>query len=253
MKLLPVSDLHLSFHADKGRALTDEICAQAKAEGAVLVLAGDVDEQKLQASLKRFAESGVPIVYILGNHECWGRTMAKAKAIPQAIASKFPNFHFLDKSYIDIEGVRIHGCTGWFPETPASESMMFSDKLYITGYRDIYQEAKEGLSYLLDNVRPGDVVVTHHLPHTRSIAPQYIGDSSNAFFLNETLTQVIEKNRPALWVHGHTHHQRGYRTHQTDVVCNPFGYLIYEPTAQNAFRSDLVLEVLPHGHGAPQP
>jgi hypothetical protein len=42
-------------------------------------------------------------------------------------------------------------------------------------------------------------------------------------------------------VHGHTHFSFDYRLNGTRVVCNPRGYLPYEPNAQ--FDPGLVVDV----------
>ena len=67
------------------------------------------------------------------------------------------------------------------------------------------------------------VVVTHHLPHARSIPPRFTGDLLNAAYASD-LSGVIEVGRPALWVHGHTHDSCDYMVGDTRIVCNPRGY-----------------------------
>ncbi len=244
-KLLPVSDLHLNYHADGGATLTDLLCAEALAQDATLVIAGDVAETDLESCLLRFAATGASIVYVLGNHDCWGRTLKASAALARRVAQKHNNFHFLNRSAVDIGGVRIHGCTGWYPQSVEREFLGFIDLREVQDSEDIYIEAEQALTYLLANVRPGDVVVTHHLPHFRSISSQYHGLPSNAFFLNEQFAQVITERKPNLWIHGHTHSQRLYQEQDTTVICNPFGYLKHEPLVQMVFRHDLVIDVEP--------
>jgi Icc-related predicted phosphoesterase len=66
------------------------------------------------------------------------------------------------------------------------------------------------------------VVISHHLPALKSIAPRYANDALNPAFASR-LEDVIERYRPALWIHGHTHDPCDYELFQTRVVCNP-GY-----------------------------
>jgi hypothetical protein len=67
------------------------------------------------------------------------------------------------------------------------------------------------------------VVITHHLPSQRSIAPRYAGSLSNAGFVSE-LDSLMGAERVQLWIHGHTHSSFDYTVAGTRVVCNPRGY-----------------------------
>lgn len=71
------------------------------------------------------------------------------------------------------------------------------------------------------------VVVTHHLPHPRSIHPRFEGDAYTPAFASDLGWLV----RPpvTLWIHGHTHASMDYAVNGTRVVCNPRGYILYEP------------------------
>ena len=80
-----------------------------------------------------------------------------------------------------------------------------------------------GCSWLERTVQEGDVVVTHHLPSRRSVAPQFAGDPLNAFFLCD-MERLILARQPLWWIHGHTHHPFDYQLGQTRVVANPRGY-----------------------------
>jgi Icc-related predicted phosphoesterase len=66
-------------------------------------------------------------------------------------------------------------------------------------------------------------VVTHHLPHTRSLPPRFRGDPLNAAYASD-LSDVIETRRPTLWVHGHAHESCDYVVRTTRVISNPRGY-----------------------------
>jgi hypothetical protein len=65
------------------------------------------------------------------------------------------------------------------------------------------------------------VVVSHHLPSWRSVAPPFARAPSNAAFASD-LDHLF--GPVALWVHGHTHHSFDYRAGNTRVVANPRGY-----------------------------
>src|SRR5690606_7398172 len=82
------------------------------------------------------------------------------------------------------------------------------------------------------------VVVTHHLPHVRSIPERFDGDLLNAAYASD-LSDVIEEGQPALWVHGHIHDSCEYHVVNTRVICNPRGY----GWENAAFKDAFVLEV----------
>jgi 3',5'-cyclic AMP phosphodiesterase CpdA len=67
------------------------------------------------------------------------------------------------------------------------------------------------------------IVVTHHAPHRRSLAPLYANDLVSSGFVSDLPALVREP--VALWVHGHTHTGFDYVENGTRVVCNPRGYL----------------------------
>ena len=82
------------------------------------------------------------------------------------------------------------------------------------------------------------MVVTHHGPHEKSIAPKFRDTLLTAAFISD-LSAVIETHQPALWVHGHTHVSFDYAVGDTRVLCNPYGY----PGENRRFDPRLVVEV----------
>ncbi len=84
------------------------------------------------------------------------------------------------------------------------------------------------------------VVVTHHLPALTSVAKRYANDPLNPAFASR-LEDVIEKYRPELWIHGHTHVPCDYELFDTRIVCNPGGYP--GENRRFEFKDDLVVSV----------
>jgi hypothetical protein len=72
------------------------------------------------------------------------------------------------------------------------------------------------------------VVVTHHAPSSRSVAPRYRGDPLTPGFASELPQQMLED--AVLWIHGHMHDSCAYKVgslgegRTCKVVCNPRGY-----------------------------
>jgi hypothetical protein len=85
------------------------------------------------------------------------------------------------------------------------------------------------------------VVVTHHLPSWRSVAPRFLRAPSNAAFASD-LDALFDP--VTLWIHGHTHHSFDYLAGRTRVVANPRGYLLKDGGFENpGFQPDLIVEL----------
>jgi hypothetical protein len=65
------------------------------------------------------------------------------------------------------------------------------------------------------------VVITHHLPSWRSVAPSFMRALSNPAFASD-LDHLFEG--VDLWIHGHAHTSHDYLAAGCRVVCNPRGY-----------------------------
>ena len=83
------------------------------------------------------------------------------------------------------------------------------------------------------------IVVTHHAPSPRSIAPRFQNDPLNPAFVSD-LEAFIERYGPSLWVHGHVHDSFDYWVGRTRIVCNPRGY--FPDQLNPAFDPLLVVE-----------
>jgi Icc-related predicted phosphoesterase len=222
------SDLHLEFQTDRGRAL---VGALTSGDFDVLVVAGDLTDAKgLAAALSMLAEATKkPIVYVHGNHEFYGSDRESVLATTRAATIAYRHLYCLDGHAISIDGQRFLGTPLWFAESDAPKWAL-NDFTQIAGFESwVYKENQLARAFLNREVRSGDVVVTHHLPHPDSVHPKYARSALNPFFLCD-VSDVIREEQPALWVHGHTHERCDYRIRGTRVICNPFGYAGYEET-----------------------
>ena len=105
MPIRLLSDLHLEFHRDGGRAFIAELTA---APDEILVLAGDIAVgEGLLRALPSFCRKWREVVYVAGNHEYYqnemlGPTQNKA-ARDEYLGAAMG--HELDETF-DIQGVR---------------------------------------------------------------------------------------------------------------------------------------------------
>jgi predicted phosphodiesterase len=107
----------------------------------------------------------------------------------------------------------------------------------------IHRRSREWLAQQLATPFEGPrVVVSHHLPSWRSVAPAFLRAVSNASFASD-LDELF--GPVALWVHGHTHHSFDYRVGATRIVANPRGYPMKEGGFENPRFQPALLVDLP--------
>jgi predicted phosphodiesterase len=238
-----LSDLHFEFDDDGGEPFARAI----PVAGEILVLAGDIipltSAERVNEVLGWFCRRFWRVLYVPGNHEYYGTSPGAANALLGECAAGFPNLHVLNPSEVTIEGRRFVGATLWFPPTvdEATYRPFLSDFSLIEGFVPwVHETHAAHLAFLEATVRPGDVVVTHFLPHPGSIATQFSGNALNRFFVAEDAAPLVQRAEAHLWIHGHTHVAFDYRVGSTRVVCNPRGYPGEPGTS---FDPGLVIEV----------
>lgn len=78
------------------------------------------------------------------------------------------------------------------------------------------------------------VVVGHHSPSKQSTHPRYADDTiMNGGYSSDMDEFIADHPQIKLWTHGHTHHVFDYVVGETRIVCNPRGYINYEPQASD--------------------
>jgi Icc-related predicted phosphoesterase len=241
MRIQILSDLHFEFHRDGGRSLVDA-CYAPNVDA--LVLAGDIAvAEGIAPALTLFSERYPHVLYVHGNHEFYGSDRETVVAHTQEACTRLGNVRLLDCDAVELAGRRLHGAPLWFPRSDAATRYQrnISDFSLIRNLSSwVYDEHERAKSYLEREIRPGDVVITHHLPALPCVLPQYAGDPLNCYFVSD-LAHVMRERQPVLWIHGHTHGSVDLVCEGTRVRCNPFGYLRREEN--RGFVEQLVLEV----------
>ncbi len=259
MKIAIMSDLHLEYDAKsadsrdqraRNRNGSDFYLKPPQPQADLLILAGNVHDGALAVewALRHFS---IPAILIGGNHELFGHELFHViKSTRQKASATDGRVVFLERATWECEAgagerARFIGATLWTDfrlyGTPAI-SMKFAqehleDFQAITlerGYKlrpldpsDTARLHKASVAFLRNELsRPFDgmtVVVTHHAPSSRSIAPRFRNDPLNAAFASD-LETLIHSYEPSLWIHGHMHDSFDYMVGRTRVVCNPRGY-----------------------------
>jgi len=247
MKLHVLSDLHTEF-VDFSPPETD---------ADVVILAGDIGVGLggIEWAARRFPK--VPVIYVPGNHEFYGHDIGLTEELKIAAPA---NIHVLNNDTLELDGFRFLGSTlwtdfkldgegeAWFARQCAKQlvedfASIKNGKRRFTPEDSVavHETSKAWLVGELDREFDGPiVVVTHHLPASTSVAKRYANDPLNPAFASR-LEDVIEKYRPDLWIHGHTHVPSDYELFDTRIVCNPRGYP--GENRRSEFRDDLVVSV----------
>jgi hypothetical protein len=258
MRLWIRSDLHCSLPE-----LADSFDAAPPHD--VCVLAGD-----LAAGLVRQIEvldsvATKPVILVAGNHEFYGRSWLGEIMAATIAAKRSRRVRFLEVDQAVIAGVRFIGGTMWtdfdlYGSDTRSLAMahaqahnpdfssIFCELSWAPGTKRLLFTPDHAKVRHLDTTSYIDgvmaqpfneptVIVSHHAPSLRSVAPHWRSDQHSPAFASR-LDTSIERWNPALWIHGHVHDSFDYRIGETRVVCNPQGF----HGENGAFDPDLVVD-----------
>jgi len=271
MKLHVFSDLHCERSP---WVPPPDVCDGRLAD--IALLAGDIHTQRRAPAWAAKYLKGLPVVMIGGNHESYNGSLyadiAETRKICRMLSSDRSNpLVYLEREVFESPGLRVLGATLWTDfalDTGAGTSVdtaMWHASRNMNDFRIISIPSDDPLHFRNSRAfRPEDalrihimtvkwltaelekpfdgktVVMTHHAPSEKSISEQYRGDVLNPIYASN-MEPLIEKYRPALWVHGHMHMSFDYRVGDTRVVCNPRGYAGYEVNPD--FNPELVAEI----------
>ena len=248
------SDLHLEFLGDK-----PVFQKLLKPVAPMLVLAGDVgrpDKRSYKDLLYHCSRNWDNVVVVAGNHEYYGGVAEKRLEQCREAAAQFANVHFLERDRVTCHGVTFLGCTLWShnaPQDAMNDYRMIrlegggtkplegggTKPLRVGDTNSWHARDKEWLRLALANVTGPAVVVTHHLPSFRMIAPEFADSPYNSGFASNCDSLIAPPVRT--WIAGHTHRAMRVPFEGGILVCvNPRGY---PDELGSDYRADAVIEV----------
>jgi len=250
MKIRLLSDVHLEFD-NTPMEFCDALYNPNWNGADVLVLAGDITTKSRVQWIVEMSKHFPHVVYVYGNHEFYKSNFDSVKR--HTVESLPSNVHVLDDSSVMLDGVNFHGCTLWSDFNKGDPLTYHAAQSSMNDYRQIRDEkysiikpqgihTRHNVSkmFLADNVKEGDVVVTHHAPTYKSIHARFRGDKLSGCYASD-LSDLILDTKPALFCHGHVHDSFDYMVGDTRVVCNPRGYKGSELNPN--FDEDLTVEI----------
>ena len=257
LKIHVLSDIHLEFM---------DFCPQ-KTDADVVVLAGDIGTAGVCGlSWARNAFPYQEIVYVAGNHEFYGGNRQTVLA-DMRDRSKEQGIHFLENDQVVLGGVRFLGATLWtdfeyfgegFRDIALHNAKQLNDFYLITEdtsrtgvsrFRpvDSMRLNQTTVSWLSEQLSEKccdewnrTVVVTHHLPTSRSVGNGYKNGVLTPCFASN-LERLMVSDSLVLWIHGHTHDSCDYDLLETRLVCNPRGYAPHDTNPN--FEEQKIVEV----------
>jgi hypothetical protein len=249
IRIHPVSDMHVDMkHNEWDNPAVD---------AGVIVCAGDgMAPATLAIADVRRRWPDQQIIYVPGNHDFYSdhrspdtRTTWEWQRENAPKVAKLHDVIWLDNASVTIDDTIFHGCTLWTDFMARPRGLDFNDAVRAALKMNDYRLIKVGRGRSGDTFKPRDsindhkasvkwltaqlatpfagetVVVTHHAPSVKSLqagVPIHDLDWCYASAALEHL--MVGDNAPALWLHGHVHHNHDYRIGDTRVVCNPRGY-----------------------------
>lgn len=207
-----------------------------------LIVAGDLNTSttRLADSLSDWSKQYKRVIFVLGNHDYWGHYLDTQTGVIKSQVAHLSNVHVLENEYITVEGVHIWGSTLW-SDCTRDPTHLYPIINYVMDFKRIKGNIKphditkaHQLSvfnlteqFLRNEELQGPkIVVTHHAPCELSSEERFKGNEFNSCFFTD-LTTLMYRFKIDYWLHGHMHNTSNYKVHNTRVLCNPVGYVMY--------------------------
>lgn len=259
------SDLHLEMR--RNRVVAESLPSDVDAD--LVVLAGDIANGTDGVRWAAEAFSGLPVAYVLGNHELYGHDIDAAYDACHE-AARGTLVRVLECEAWDVHpGLRVIGGTLWTDFTlwgtdrvavaeAESEALRMADFQLIR--TDDRRLAPADTKFLHDSTRRwleselsraatagvAAIVVTHHAPHESCLADHHlrVRDPLSPAFATDLSALMVGPHAPVAWCSGHTHHNRGGVVGRTRLVANQAGY-VFRGEGKGYVADGILLEIGP--------
>jgi Icc-related predicted phosphoesterase len=200
LRIAAIGDIH--FDGSRHGSLR-ELFADIHRNADILVLCGDLtthgQPEQMRAFVDELAGVEVPIVAVLGNHDCESSAEEEVTDILCAAG-----VHVLDGTHIVIEGVGFAGTKGFAGGFGRGALGPFGEKLIKDFVDAALDEALKLEKALLQLDTPAKVVLLHYAPIEDTVRgePEVI----YPFLGSSRLLQPIDTHAASVVFHGHAHH-----------------------------------------------
>lgn len=245
-----LSDLHL----ETDKKLSDFNNIVSKKNADVAILAGDIATgTDAIYFINHLINLGYIVIYVLGNHEFWGHEINNIIQNWRNISDKTEGLFFLEKDTLTINNIDFIGTCLWssLGTKDISEPIDWFLKYALKNARDFeliknfkpdymrryFFDAK---NYIFNQLNPDrqQVVITHYAPSEQSSLDVFKGDTTRPLWFTE-LGHEIAYSNIIYWIHGHMHNSSDYFIYNTNILCNPRGYVDYN-MVNNDFQKQII-------------
>ena len=269
MKVALASDIHLEFGTI---SLENTEGADVLILSGDICVAKDVLHRDVSGIFDRFDRNSTihkffqeccerfqHVIYIMGNHEHYHGDYANTITTLRERLGYLTHLHILDKEMVQLGGVSFIGGTLWTDMnnedpitllhiagmmndfrcvTNSNRTVSYEERVPRFSPEDAVVDHREMMDYIHVMIEgkfdQKFVVVGHHSPSRLSTHPRYKDETvMNGGYSSDLSEFIIDHPQIKLWTHGHTHHKFDYMVGSTRIVCNPRGYINYEPEADN--------------------
>lgn len=248
------SDLHLEFCELNKYKFERFIVPKSD----ILVLLGDIGNPRkptYKAFLNDCSNNFKLVLVITGNHEYYSEfsdSIEDTNIFITDLCKTFTNVVFLNNSsytynYNEKEIIFL-GSTLWSFILPRERRIIkdvsgdlcniFINKQPITidQINELHKRNVEWIQTTLESIKDNNatiIVLTHHLPTYKAIVPKYRNSDFNSMFASD-LDHIIKKYNIFAWIFGHTHSKIDIEVENTNLLCNPRGYILNHGGYENA-------------------
>lgn len=237
MKIQYASDLHLEFPSNGSYLKHNPL----QVAGDILVLAGDIgylgdDTYSKHPFWDWASQNYTQVIVALGNHEFY--KYHDLAAFPDNTCKEIrPNIHYYYNSVIHLQDIDIIVSTLWahinlensfITESGVSDfkRIMYKDSLLT--FSEFNKEHVRCLNFIQTAEKkskaPTKIVVTHHVPSFKLLAPEFKESKINGAFTVE-LSDYIEASSIDYWIYGHSHRNINALIGNTKCISNQLGYV----------------------------
>ncbi len=223
-----------------------------------LIIAGDIGHYNSQnkISLEVLRETYDNIIYVHGNHDLYLLTKGIKRKYKfdsfnrtrelKEFADTIPGLHYLDGDIINIDGINIGGCCGWYDDSYAAKefgydkgttNFLWKESLrdcdYISTTKDLLSTTDSKFDWLkysaiqkqklLDIYAKCSVIITHIPPHYTINEIDWPRDPVSTFYQFDC-SDILGKCENKVWVYGHIHNNTDYVDKECRFVTNSLGY-----------------------------
>jgi Icc-related predicted phosphoesterase len=190
------------------------------------------------------------VIMVLGNHDHYHGNIDLTKDRIKARLYDFDiddKISILENESVEIDGVLFVGATLWsdFNNDEYVTKLKCKDVMndfrqirYGEDYKRIHPDYllaihKQSREYIertaSENKDKTVVVVTHHAPSYKSVNERFQAQTLvNGAYASDLSEVMLDNENIKYWFHGHMHDNCDYMIGETNVICNPHGYVDWE-------------------------